>query len=46
MFEVIPNNKRDDTLSNFYNDFKAIRAGKNYFNKKITSNYINIYRES
>ena len=43
--EVIPNDKREITLNNFYNDFKAIGAGKTSFYKKISSNYLNINRE-
>jgi hypothetical protein len=43
--EVIPNDKRDETLQNFYNDFKVIGSGKISFYKKITSHYININRQ-
>ena len=42
--EVIPNDKRDETLKNFYNNLKAIGAGKTSFYKKISSNYLNINR--
>ena len=42
--EVIPNNKRDETLKAFYDDLKAIGAGKTSFYKKISSNYLNINR--
>ena len=45
MLKVIPNNKRDEALTKFYNNFKAIGAGKITFCKKITSKYININRE-
>ena len=45
MLQVIPNNKRDEPLSNFYNNFTALGAGKINFYEKTTSNYINIYRE-
>ena len=43
--EVIPNDKRDETLKEFYDGFKAIGTGKTNFYKKIKSNYININRE-
>lgn len=43
--EVIPNDKRDETLKRFYDEFKAIGSGKISFYKKITSHYININRE-
>ena len=43
--EVIPNDKKDETLKEFYDGFKAIGTGKTNFYKKITSNYININRE-
>jgi len=42
--EVIPNDKRDETLKNFYDNLKAIGAGKTSFYKKISSNYLNINR--
>ena len=42
--EVIPNDKRDETLKQFYDDYKAIGTGKVGFYKKITSNYLNINR--
>ena len=42
MLKVIPNNKTDETLTNFHNIFKEIGAGKTNLYKKITSNYINI----
>ena len=28
MLQVIPKNKRDETLQRFYDDFKALGAGK------------------
>ena len=31
ILEVIPNNKSDETLTNFYDDFKAIGEGKSNF---------------
>ena len=43
--EVIPNDKRDETLQRFYDDYKAIGTGKVGFYKKITSNYLNINRQ-
>ena len=43
--EVIPNDKKDETLKRFYDDFKAIGNGKVSFYKKITSHYININRQ-
>ena len=42
--QVIPNDKRDETLKSFYDDYKAIGTGKVGFYKKITSNYLNINR--
>ena len=42
--EVIPNDKKQQTLKNFYDDFKAIGNGKVAFYKKISSHYINIKR--
>ena len=42
--EVIPNDKRDETLKAFYDDLKAVGAGKTSFYKKISSNYLNINR--
>ena len=42
--EVIPDDKREETLKNFYDDYKAIGTGKVGFYKKITSNYLNINR--
>jgi len=42
--EVIPNDKRDETLKSFYDDYKAVGVGKVGFYKKITSNYLNINR--
>ena len=44
ILEVVPNKKIDETLKKFYNDFKALGAGKINFQKKITSNFININR--
>ena len=43
--EVIPNDKREETLKKFYDDFKAIGSGKVIFYKKIASNYLNINRK-
>ena len=43
--EVIPNDKKEETLKRFYDEFKAIGSGKVSFYKKITSHYININRE-
>ena len=43
--EVIPNDKREETLKKFYDDFKAVGTGKVGFYKKITSNYLNINRK-
>ena len=34
MLNVIPNNKIDESLSNFYNNFKAKVAGKQNLHKK------------
>ena len=34
MHEVIPKNKRDETLSNVYNDFKALKKEKYIFIKR------------
>ena len=45
MLKVIPYNKGDEILTNFFNDFKALKAGKIIFYEKITTNYININRE-
>ena len=33
MLEVIPNNKKDEILSNFYNNYKAIGEGIIYIFK-------------
>ena len=45
VLEVIPTNKRDKSLTNFYHNFKAIGAGKINFYKNVTYNYINIYHK-
>ena len=43
--EVIPNDKREETLQQFYNDYKAIGSGKVNLYKKIVQLYINIHRD-
>ena len=43
--EVIPNDKRDETLQKFYDDYKAVGGGITSFYKKIVSHYLNINRE-
>lgn len=43
--EVIPNDKKEETLKNFYDEFNAIGNGKINFYKKITDHYINIKRK-
>ena len=43
--EVIPDDKRDETLQKFYDGFKAVGSGKVGFYKKISSNYLNINRQ-
>ena len=42
--EVIPDDKIEETLKNYYDDFKAIGNGKEALYKKISSLYINITR--
>ena len=43
--EVVPNNKKDEILNEFYDGLKAIGSGKYNFYKKISSNYLNITRD-
>jgi DNA-directed RNA polymerase beta subunit len=43
--EVIPNDKKEETLKNFYDNFNAIGNGKINFYKKIIDHYINIKRK-
>ena len=43
--EVVPNDKKEETLKDFYDDFKAIANGKTAFYKKIVDKYLNIKRK-